>query len=56
LTAATPSVPPAPALLSTMKVPPSWSCSLAPTVRAIMSVEPPGGNGTTIVTGLAGQA
>ena len=49
-------VPVAPALLSTMKVPPTLSCSLGMRVRAIRSVEPPGGKGTTMVTGLSGQA
>src|SRR5690349_20758802 len=45
-----PIVPVAPARLSTMNVWCSRSCSWAPRVRAIMSVEPPGGNGTTMVT------
>src|ERR1700754_373677 len=39
-----------------MKVPPSFSCSLAPSVRAIRSVDPPGGNGTSRVTGFEGHA
>ena len=42
-------VPVAPGLLSTTTVVFSVSCILAPTVRAIMSVEPPGGNGTSSV-------
>ena len=55
LASVAPTVPPAPALLSTMKLAPSFSCSLVPSVRAIMSVDPPGGNGTNKVTGLVGQ-
>ena len=51
-----PMVPVAPALLSMMKVPPSFSCNLGASVRAIKSVEPPGGNGTTSETVLSGQA
>jgi hypothetical protein len=39
-----------------MKVPPNLSCSLGVIARAIMSVEPPAGNGTTTVTELSGQA
>jgi hypothetical protein len=39
-----------------MKVPPNLSCNLGPSVLAIKSVEPPGGKGTTMVTGLSGQA
>ena len=49
-------VPVAPGLLSTTTVVFSDSCILAPTVRAIMSVEPPGGNGTSSVIGFSGQA
>src|ERR1041385_6610969 len=48
-------VPPAPGLFST---PPDWpptSCRRLEMSRAVMSVEPPGVNGTTTRTGLAGQ-
>ena len=55
-TMAAPMVPVAPALLSVIKVPPNFSWSLGARVRAIKSVEPPGGNGTMMVTGLSGQA
>jgi hypothetical protein len=56
LTAAAPIVPVAPALLSTMNDWPKVLLSDGPMARAMASVEPPGGNGTTRVTGLAGQA
>jgi hypothetical protein len=48
-------VPVAPALLSTMKFCPSVLASEGPMARAIWSVEPPGGKGTTRVTGFEGQ-
>jgi hypothetical protein len=37
-------------------LPPSFSCNLGAKVRAIKSVAPPGGKGTTKVTGLSGHA
>ncbi len=51
-------VPVAPALLSITKLPPPvFSGSFCAMTRAMASVEPPGGKGTTMVTGLsAGQA
>src|SRR6185369_16148384 len=49
-------VPVAPALLSTMNDWPSVLLSDGPMARAMASVDPPGGNGTTRVTGLFGQA
>src|SRR6185436_13264466 len=49
-----PRPPLAPGLLSMMNVCPSDSWSLAETVRAVMSDEPPGVNGTTTVTGRSG--
>src|SRR3990167_9180990 len=50
-------VPVAPALFSTtMVAPPSFSPILLDRMRAIWSVEPPGGKGTTRVMGLSGQA
>ncbi|MNT65093.1 hypothetical protein D3C72_2030460 [compost metagenome] len=49
-------VPVAPALFSTTNDCLSCSPSLFATERATESVAPPGGNGTTIVTGLSGQA
>ena len=49
-------VPVAPALLSTTKVCLKVAVSEGPMARAIESVEPPGGKGTTSVTGLSGQA
>jgi hypothetical protein len=50
-------VPVAPGLLSVMTVWPSRSCIFGPMARATVSVEPPGGKGTTSVIGLAaGQA
>src|SRR5690349_19393355 len=49
-------VPVAPALFSTKKVWPVCSCSLAAILRVTTSTAPPGGYGTTILTGLAGQA
>ena len=48
-------VPVAPALLSTRKDCLNFSVSSGATARATWSVEPPGGNGTTIVTALSGQ-
>ncbi len=47
-------VPVAPALLSMMKLPPIFSCSFCATTRPIWSEAPPGGNGTTTVTGFSG--
>jgi hypothetical protein len=38
-----------------MNVPLVVSCSFGRTARAIMSVEPPGGNGTIMVTGFEGH-
>src|SRR5204862_5413316 len=51
-----PMAPPAPGLLSTTKVCLKVSWSFGCTERAIMSVDPPGGKGTIIVTGFEGQA
>src|SRR6187431_1039139 len=48
-------VPVAPALLSTMKVCPKVLVNDGPIARAIESVEPPGGNGTSSVTGFDGH-
>src|SRR5690242_8251962 len=48
--------PPAPGLLSITNVPLVISWTLGCTTRAIMSVEPPGGKGTIMVTGFEGQA
>jgi hypothetical protein len=39
-----------------MNVPPSFSCNFGASARAIKSVEPPGGKGTTSETVLSGQA
>src|SRR5438034_398829 len=47
-------MPAAPARFSTTTDWPHFAASLAATVRAEMSVPPPGGNGTMKVTGLAG--
>ncbi|CUJ05069.1 Uncharacterised protein [Achromobacter dolens] len=44
----------APGLFSTTKVWPSAFVSPGVTLRAVMSDEPPGTNGTIIVTGLVG--
>jgi hypothetical protein len=49
-------LPLAPPLLSTITFCPSCSPSLCASRRATRSVGPPGGKGTTIVIGLAGQA
>src|SRR5206468_1578724 len=48
-------LPPAPGLFSITTVWPHTSCRRLPTRRAVMSVEPPGGNGTTMRTILSGQ-
>jgi hypothetical protein len=48
-------LPPAPGLFSITTVWPHTSCRRLPTRRAVMSVEPPGGNGTTMRTFLSGQ-
>src|SRR6185436_9932966 len=48
--------PEAPALFSTTTGCPIERESLSATVRARMSVEPPGAHGTTSLTGLSGQA
>ena len=55
LTWVAPMVPVAPALLSTRNGWPRVWVSLGPIARATLSVEPPGGNGTTRVTGFEGQ-
>ena len=47
-------MPPAPALLSMMTGCFQASDSFLPSARAKTSFEPPGGNGTTIVTGFVG--
>src|SRR3954447_12077045 len=49
-------LPPAPPLFSTTTVWPHTSCRRLETSRAVMSVEPPGVNGTTTRTGFAGQS
>src|SRR6266571_7513204 len=49
-------MPPAPARFSTITDWPHLAVSLLATVRAVMSVPPPGENGTMKVTGLAGKA
>ena len=46
--------PVAPARLSMTNGCPSFSCSFGAMARATMSVDPPGGNGTMIVTGFSG--
>ena len=55
-TASVPITPPAPARFSTTTVWPSAGCSFSAITRAMMSVVPPGGNGTTIRTGRFGHA
>jgi hypothetical protein len=42
-------------LFSTTNGWPNFSCSLGATERAIMSVDPPGGKGTSSVTGFDGH-
>src|SRR5258706_11289558 len=54
-TTSAPITPPAPPRFSTTTGCPHSCCSFTPTVRAVMSVPPPGANGTTKVTDLAGQ-
>jgi hypothetical protein len=49
-----PSAPPAPALFSTTTLCLSSRASASATGRATVSATPPGGNGTTIVTGRSG--
>src|SRR3982074_3799871 len=49
-------LPPAPGLFSTTTDWPQTSCRRLLTRRAVISVEPPGANGTTTRTGLAGQS
>src|SRR5712675_1209937 len=49
-------LPPAPGLFSITTDWPQTSCRRLPTRRAVVSVEPPGGNGTTTRTVLAGQS
>ena len=49
-------LPPAPGLFSTTTDWPQTSCRRLETRRAVMSVEPPGVNGTTTRTGFAGQS
>jgi hypothetical protein len=51
-----PMMPPPPALFSTTTVWPSTAPSFSASVRATMSVVPPGAKGTTSRTGLLGQA
>src|SRR5580692_1240738 len=48
-------LPPAPGLLSITTDWPQTSARRLPIRRAVMSVEPPGVNGTTMCTGLVGQ-
>ncbi len=55
-TASAPMVPPAPPRFSTTTGWPSASESLCAMGRAKMSVDPPGGNGTTSFSGFEGQA
>jgi hypothetical protein len=50
-----PMLPPAPGLLSTMKVWPNALPSSGASARARMSVVPPAAKGTTMRTGLFGQ-
>src|SRR2546426_1035938 len=45
-----------PGLFSTMTGCPQWSCSSFPISRPEMSSGPPGGNGTTSLTGLEGKS
>jgi len=49
-------LPLAPLLFSTTKVWPSFSLSSCARIRAMISVEPPAGNGTTRLTGRVGHA
>src|SRR5712692_1933151 len=49
-------LPPAPGLFSTTTDWPQTSCRRLETRRAVISVEPPGVNGTTTRTGLTGQS
>src|SRR5882757_1861862 len=49
-------LPPAPGLFSITTDWPQTSCRRLPTRRAVVSVEPPGVNGTTTRNGLAGQS
>src|ERR1700704_4500391 len=49
-------LPPAPGLFSTTTDWPQTSCRRLLTRRAVISVEPPGANGTTTRTGLTGQS
>src|ERR1700686_577216 len=49
-------LPPAPGLFSTTTDWPQTSCRRLETSRAVISVEPPGVNGTTTRTGLVGQS
>src|SRR5215831_1676501 len=49
-------LPPAPGLFSTTTDWPQISCKRLPTRRAVMSVDPPGVNGTTMRTGFVGQS
>src|SRR5471032_1288008 len=49
-------LPPAPGLFSTTTDWPQTSCRRLLTRRAVISVEPPGVNGTTTRTGLTGQS
>jgi hypothetical protein len=52
----TPIVPLAPGRLSTTTVCPQRSLSFCATARAVISVPPPGGNGTINLIGRAGKA
>src|SRR5438876_679830 len=49
-------LPPAPGLFSITTDWPQTSCRRLPTRRAVVSVEPPGANGTTMRTDLSGQS
>src|SRR5437879_5575065 len=49
-------LPPAPGLFSITTDWPQTSCRRLPTRRAVVSVEPPGANGTTTRTDLTGQS
>src|SRR2546426_12801798 len=49
-------LPPAPGLFSITTDCPQTSCRRLPTRRAVVSVEPPGANGTTTRTDLTGQS
>src|SRR5579872_2438925 len=49
-------LPPAPPLFSTTTDWPQTSCKRLLMRRAVISVEPPGANGTTTRTGLTGQS